>query len=186
MEPVEKVTPLTRAANTIYHPSLKTWDPAERTWAMYQLPMHYTQILHYKLNYDQESQHCAPWLFCNFYHTQTSMYSWDLLRNRTCSLTVYILGLFLSRGAIPTKPSLLQQPMCSSLECSSLRQGGVPQRVQGQFNEGMEENIRASSFFFNFFTDWACNQKPTGFLTWDHRSKAQWGLTFYETLISAD
>lgn len=71
----------------------------------------------------------------------------------------------MSRGAIPTKPSLLQQPMCSSLDCRYLRQGWVPQRVQGQSSEGMEENIRASSFCFFFLIDWACNQKPTGFLT---------------------
>ena len=38
-----------------YHPRRKTpQDPAERTWAIYQLPMHDTQIWHYKLNYNQD------------------------------------------------------------------------------------------------------------------------------------
>lgn len=74
-----------------------------------------TYALHTNLALQAElqprSQPCAPLLFCNFYHTQTSMYSWDLLRNRTCSLPVYILGLFLSRGDVPTRPSLLCAPL---------------------------------------------------------------------------
>lgn len=143
MEPVGKVTPLTRAANASPPQAENSSGSSGEDMGNISTTYHIThKIWHYKLNYNQDLNpvpHCCSVI--SIMHKHPCILE-------ICSEIGHVAYQYTSwgfsclRGDVP-RPSL---PVCSSLECRSLRQGGVPQRVQGQSREGMEENIRASNF----------------------------------------